>query len=414
MKNRKILVGALVLILLIAGGVFVWRNQRTGATATSAAVQTATVQRGSIIATINAAGNISTPQVATLAFQTSGRVAKVQVQVGDVVKKGQLLMQLDKTDLGLALKLAQTNLISSQAKLDAEKAQAAQIPNSLIIARAQLDKATVTLQQAQGEYNKVAWRADVGMTSQAATLQQATIDYQTALANYNTTVATINDSTLKQAQAQYERDQVAVEQAQRNLDQTDLFAPFDGVVAQVNYNVGDSAGSSAAVVVADTSQLEIKVSVAEVDMPKVKEGNPAQVTLDALLGKTYNAQVTTIGPVGTITQGVVNYPVTFKLNDADDSIKPGMTANLTVVVERREDVLLVPTRAVRTQGNQRTVTVVVQGQLIPTSVRTGLAGDQMIEITSGLKEGDVVVVSQTQTQTGNVPGGVGIPFLGIR
>jgi HlyD family secretion protein len=252
------------------------------------------------------------------------------------------------------------------------------------------------------------------------------------------TEVTINDTALKEAQAQYTNTQTALEQAQknldtklraaqatldsaklsleqaqRNLDKAQVVAPFDGMVAAVNYSVGDSVGSSAAVAVVDLAHLQIKVSVAEVDLAKIKIGNPAQVTLDALPGKTYTARVTAISPTGTVTQGVVNYPVYLELTDADNAIKPGMTANLTIEVERRDNVLLIPTRAVRTQGNQKIVTVQKDGQTVSTRVTTGLSNDSSVEIMSGLQEGDVVVVQQTTTRTGNVPiGGMGIPGMG--
>lgn len=460
MKRKIVIIGGAILILLIIVAVLVAQNQ-SASTSAAARVQTATVQRGSLAATVSAAGNISAPSQVAVTFQASGTVAKVNVNVGDTVKKDQVLMELDGTDLNLALRIARTNLTSAQASydqtkadlnfalrnaqtsldsskanLDAAVAKNNQNPNSLVVAKASLDKATVTLQQAQGNYNKIAWRPDVGMSAEASTLQQATIDCQSALANYKMTEATINDSALKAAQAQYASDQialeqaqknldtkmrvaqaqldgaqVAVEQAQRNLDKAKVIAPFDGIAAVVNYSVGDSTGSAAAVTVVNMANLQIKVSVAEVDLAKVKLGNPAQVTLDALSGKTYNAKVTAISPSGTVTQGVVNYPVTLVLTDADNAIKPGMTANLTIEVERRDDVLLIPTRAVRTQGNQKIVTVRVKDQSVQKAVTTGLSNDTSIEITSGLQKGDAVVVNQTTTRT-TTGGGIGIPGLG--
>lgn len=464
MKRKILIIGGVVVVLLIVGGVILWQNLDARASASSVSPQTATVQRGSLVATINVAGNVSAPATVALGFQQSGSVAKVNVNVSNAVKKGQALMELDTTDLNLALKTAKANLASAQASydqtkadlqfalrnaqasldsskadLDAARAKNDQNPNSLIVAEATLDKATVALQKAQADYNTIAWRGDVGMTSQAVTLQQATDDYKSALANYNITAATINDSALKQAQAQYDsaqvaleqaqknldtklisaqaqldNAQVAVEQAQRNLDKAKISAPFDGIVSAVNYSVGDSAGSGTAVSVVNLATLQIKVTVAEVDLPKMKVGNTAQVTLDALGGETYNAKVVSIGPTGTVTQGVVNYPVILALTDADSAIKPGMTANLTVEVERRDNVLLIPTRAIRTQGNQKTVTVMYQGQSISTPVSIGLSNDQFVEIPSGLREGDVVVLSQTQTRTANIPGVGGIPFIGGR
>jgi RND family efflux transporter MFP subunit len=461
MKRNPIIIGGAVILALAVVGVFGWQRM-TASAATSVRVQSATVERGTLVATVNAAGNVSTPEDAVMAFQTSGRVTKVNVQVGDQVKKGQLLIELDTTDLELALKTAkanlassqanfeatksnlqlalrtaQANLASSQASFEAAKAKNAQNANSLIVAKVALDKATVALQKAQGDYNAIAWRGDIGMTAQAVALQNATIDYQSALANYNITASGINDTALRQAQAsldnaqvsldQAQRNldtslrtaqatldnaQVAVEQAQRNLDKARIFAPFDGYVAAMNFSVGDSAGTNPAITIVDLSQLQVKVTLAEVDMAKLKVGQTAQMTLDALAGKTYNGQVIAIGPVGTITQGVVNYPITVAITDADSAIKPGMTANLAIVVERRENVLLVPTRAVRVQGNQKTVTVMYKGQSIAVPVGTGLSNDQSIEITNGLKEGDEVVINQTQTRQPNVGGfGDGPPMF---
>jgi HlyD family secretion protein len=460
MKRKSVIIGSLAVLILIGIGMVIWQGQSAQTTTTG--VQTAIVRRGSLSATVSAAGNVSAVNQIAIPFQTSGVVTRVNVTVGSFVKKDQVLLELDDTDLRLALRTAQANLSSAEASyeqtksdlqyalrnaqvtlesakanLDAAVAKNAQNPNSLLIARATLDKATVALQQAQSEYNKIAWRGDVGMTSQAAALQQATIEYQTALANYKMTEATINDTALKEAQAQYTNAQnaleqaqknletklraaqatldntkLAFEQAQRNLEKTKIVAPFDGVIAAVNYSVGDSVGSAAAVILVNLSRLQLKVNIAEVDLVKVKPGNLAQVTFDALPGKTYTAQVTAISPTGTVTQGVVNYPVTLDLLDADEEVKPGMTANLTIEVERRDNVLLIPTRAVRTQGNQRIVTVQKEGQLVQTRVTTGLSNESLIEITSGLQEGDVVVITQTTTRPGNIPGGMFIPGPG--
>lgn len=413
MKRNTIIIGIVVTLVLIAAALFGLQRLSASA-ATTSRVQTVTVERGTLVATVSAAGNVSAVKSAALAFQTTGRVTLVNAQVGDVVKAGQLLMQQDTSDLLLALKNAQAGLASAQANYDAAKAKNEQNSNQLIVAKGQLDKAIVTLQQAQANYNAIAWRGDVGATSQAAALQSATIDYQTALANFNLTAATINDSALRVAQASLDEAKVAQEQAQRNIDKARIIAPFDGVVAAVNFGVGDSAGAStAAITLADLSTLQVKVTLAEVDVSKVQVGQTAQMTLDALTGATYTAKVTAIGPVATVTQGVVNYPVIVSVTNTDSAIKPGMTANLAIQVDRRDNVLLLPTRAVRTQGNQKQVTVLYKGQSISTPITTGLASDSQIEVMSGLKEGDEVVVQQTTTRSTSFgPGGGGAVFFG--
>jgi RND family efflux transporter MFP subunit len=174
----------------------------------------------------------------------------------------------------------------------------------------------------------------------------------------------------------------------------------------VNFSVGDSAGTGAAVTVVDLTNLQVKVMIAEVDIAKIKIGQSTQITLDALPGKTYTAKIIAIGPVATITQGVVNYPVTAAIHNNDGQVKPGMTANLAITVEQRDNVLLIPNRAIRTQGNQKTVTVLYKGQSISMPVTVGLTNDQSAEITGGLLEGDQVIIQTTQTrQTGGIMGG---------
>jgi RND family efflux transporter MFP subunit len=316
-------------------------------------------------------------------------------------------MSLDSADLQLALKTAQTNLATAQANLDSAKIKASQNVNQLIVAKTALDKAAVALQQAQAAYDTIAWRPDVGMTTQAATLQSASADYRSALANYNITASSISDdSALRTAQAQVDQAQISLSQAQGNLSKADLVSPINGTVSTVSYNVGDTP-SGTAVVVADLSQIQVKVTIAEVDISKIKGGQTAQMTLDALPGKTYTATVASIAPVGTITQGVVNYSVTVKLTDSDGDVLPGMTANLAIEVDRRTNVLLAPLRAIKTQGNQKVATVLYKGQQISTPVTTGLSNDTQVEITSGLQEGDEVVIgTTTTTQRGGGGGGV--------
>ncbi len=447
MKRNLVRIGALVLIVGVIAGVFGWERMTASAASTTAA-KTVKVTRGSLTATVNAAGNVSAPTTAALAFSSSGRVATVPVKVGEQVKKGQLLMRLDTTDLELALKTAQTKLAGKQASLeatqadlafalrtaqaklaaaqasyDAAKADNATIADQLTNAKATLEKVRIALETAQSNYNAVAWQPNVGMTAQSSALETAYQDYETALAAYNVTIAGINDNALKTAQASLDSAQVALEQAQRNmdtslrtaqaslesaalavdqaqraLDNASLYALFDGQISAVNYKAGDSASTSTAVSVVDTSNLQVKLNIAEVDMAKIRVGQTAQMTLDALDGKTYTAQVLSIGPVGTVTSGVVNYPVVVGITNAGESIKSGMTANLAVEVDRRDNILMVPTRAVRTQSNNKYVLVVEDGKSVAKPVTIGLSGDTMVEITQGLVEGEQVVVSQTQSK----------------
>ncbi len=462
--KRKLFIIGIAGIILAAGVAFFLQRSMTASAAPAVSTQTVKVTRGSLNATVSAAGNVSAPNTTALAFSSSGRVASVAVKVGDKVRKGQLLMQLDTTDLELALKTAQTtlasqrasfdatqadlafalrsahaDLASAQASYDTAKAKNATGVDELIKVKVALDQAKSALTQAQGDYADNAWKGAEGSKKQYLELQTAQADYDAALSAFKITAAGINDTSVREAQATVDCAQVAleqaqkntdtsirtaqaslesaalaVEQAQRDLDGASLYAPFDGVVSAVDYNAGDSASTTTAVSVVELSDLQVELSIAEVDLARIKVGETAQVTMDALADKTYAAQVIAVGPVGTVSSGVVNYPVTVALLYADAAIRPGLTANVAVAVDRRDDVLLVPTRAIRTQGNQKTVSVMTNGKATALVVSTGLSNDTMVEVTGGLNEGDLVIVSQTQTtQSNRGAGGVGIMVPGL-
>jgi HlyD family secretion protein len=191
-----------------------------------------------------------------------------------------------------------------------------------------------------------------------------------------------------------------------------LIAPFDGTITQVNIDQFFNASSgTAAMQISDLSKLQVTENMAEVDNVKLKVGQDVNITMDALPDRTaLKGKVDQIALVGVTTQGVVNYPVVITLTDPDPNIiKTGMTANVGIVVEERDNVLLVPNRAVKTIGRQRVVNVVqpVVGQLqVPITV--GLANESQTEVTSGLKEGDLVVINATSTTPNRTgPGGFG-------
>jgi len=460
---------------------------QANATATPQQAQTATVTRGTITATISAAGTIAAKSQVTVTFQNSGQVKTVSIKVGDHVKAGQVMATLEATELEAAVvsaqagleiaqaqlaktkqgpldsqvKAAQAALASATAAYRAAQAKNAHLADQLMIEQNNLDNVSTRLNDAQNSYNNLLEYKPSGAkgrgapyvppageewSSQKATLDNATIDYNVALANYNLAAASVNNSGLKSAAAQLaaaqatldnlkntptpedvalaeasvRQAQIALQQAQSNLRKAQLVAPFDGVVADLNIQVGQQAGSTQTVILVDLSQLVALVNVSESDLPKVKVGQPIQVTFDALPGQTFSGHVIKVALTGVTTQGVVNYPVTVVLDQADTSaslsasqtIRSGMTANVSIVVEQLDNVLLVPNRAVKTSGKQKTVTVLSNGKPTPVNVTLGMSNDTQSQVTSGLNEGDVVEIQQTTTTTGGGFGGPGGGFGG--
>ena len=265
------------------------------------------------------------------------------------------------------------------------------------------------MQEAQTEYDKVAWREDVGMTPQAAQLQQATIAYESAMAAFEEAVAPASradlQSALSQAQtAQQQLDdllagptavniaaaeaqvaaarskldtllrganetdvelaRLSIEQAQLtllaarlDLIKAELVAPAAGTVLGVNVDESDRISAGAvAITLADLSQLQLTIDVAEVDIPKISVGQLANVAIDAFPERVFAGMISGIDPSSNATEGVIDYPVTVRLIDeALKDVRPGMTAVATLRSEMADARWLVPTSAVQDNNGETVV-----------------------------------------------------------
>ena len=196
--------------------------------------------------------------------------------------------------------------------------------------------------------------------------------------------------------------QSAQESLQSNLDSLQLTAPFDGTITQVDAvpNSLVSPGTSA-FRLDDLTNLVVAVQVIEIDINSIKIGQPASITFDAIPNKTYTGIVTEADLAGTVGQNSVNYTVTVKVTTADAQVKPGMSANVSIITNQVTNALLVPSTAILTDSNGKPyVTLVQNGVLSQINVTVGATSDTMSQITSdNLKDGDTIVLSFTSTTT---------------
>ena len=172
-------------------------------------------------------------------------------------------------------------------------------------------------------------------------------------------------------------------------------SPFSGIITLADAKPGDQVSMGTPVFrVDDLSSLLVDVDVSEVDINRVAVGQPVSLTFDAILAQEYTGEVVEVSPVGNTLAGVVNFKVTIKLLDADEKVKPGMTAAVNMVVSQLEDVLLVPNRAVRVEEGERIVYILKGGELVRVSVELGANADVYSEVIGGdLKVGDQVVLN---------------------
>lgn len=246
--------------------------------------------------------------------------------------------------------------------------------------------------------------------------RQADVDYESAQSNLDQLLhppVTASQSDIAAQRAKVEGLRMTATARQRDVDSLTVRSPIDGVVTARGINIGDKVGANQATAlftVADYSQMQVTIAVDELDVGKVKPGQKARVTIDALPGKTYNAEVLRVAAGGTQQQGVATFPVTLSMENPGE-VKSGMTANVDILIDQKDNVLLVPLEAVVKRGGRSFVRTMVDGKMTQVPVTTGLANDTVIEIVSGLKEGDTVVTSTTSSQQSGF-NGLRVPGMG--
>lgn len=465
-------------------------------------LETVAVQRGTLVATISAAGSVEPAAQVTLTFQGAGRVAEVEAQESERVQAGEILAVLDTADLELQVAQARLSLATAEAQLAKTKvgptaaevaaaqaglesarenlakvqdgpteaqlaaAEAArkaaedsyqrvlarpdpedieqaklnldQSKNSLWAAQAQRDStcgavskghspkaqcdsaeaqvlnAEVSVQLAEMAYQQAQEPATAAEIENAAAQVQRTQDEwerlrdsptaaelaaaeaQVAQAESQLEMLVEGPTTedLAIAEAQVEQARLSLQQAERRLEEATLRTPFAGTVAMVGASEGEWVTSATPMVVlVDLSGYHVDLTIDETEIGQMRVGQEATITLDAFLDQEIRGTVSRIAPTATIQQGVVTYNVRVDLVSTKLAVKPGMTANADIVVARKEDVLLVPNRAVRSSGGRRVVEVPGEEGPKEVPVEVGLRNESMTEILSGLSEGQQVVVS---------------------
>jgi HlyD family secretion protein len=402
-------------------------------------VEVSTAETGNIALIYNYAGNLQAKDEVSLIPAAAGRIESVLVEVGDEVKVGDPIATIERDKYIEQVRQAQAGLTTAKLRLakmelgsrpeEIAAAQAAvQLGRAALndvasinddertTAAAALARAESALKKAQSDYDKIAWAGDVGTTSQAQALEQATIGYESALSAY-TLQTNPSDSQLAPFMAQltqaelalalikqpyreidFEMTRVAVEQAESalalanlQLDDTTVKAPFDGVIAEIYITEGSSVGPQTPVVKQVSKNMEVSIEVEESRIGEISKGQSASLQISAYPGQEFPAAVTSVAPVAdkdTRTFTVKITPV-----DGDGLLRSGMYANALLLIDEKDNTLLVPRTALTTINDQPVVYVVNGNRVEQRTVVTGLSDQAQVEILSGLNSGDTIVVA---------------------
>jgi RND family efflux transporter MFP subunit len=252
---------------------------------------------------------------------------------------------------------------------------------------------SIDVQKATNDYNITT--AGISVTSAQNTLAAA--QDQLALKKAGST-----PEQIKAQQAQVQSAQANVDNLQVQLAKTVMHSPIDGIVTKQETKVGEIVSLNVPIIsIISVAQFEIEANVSEADIAKVRVGENAAVTLDAYGSNVlFDATVVKIDPAETIIEGVATYKVTLQFVKEDGRIKSGMTANIDVLADKRENVLIIPQRAVTQKNNEQFVTIVrATNQTQEQKITTGLKGsDGNIEVLSGLNEGEKILGFNSSVQ----------------
>lgn len=386
----------------------------SGSSSVSAALQSYNAAKASHDAAVQ---KLSQMQSGPLASELQAAQTSVD-QAQAALKSSQAKLDLMKqgpqpTDLAAAqasVDQAQPSLKSAQVKL--EQLQQGPTNADLTSAQGSVDQAKATLASSQAKLNQL----QQGPTQADLTSAQSSV--ASAKSDLATKAGPPKDSDIALSQEDVRQAEADLKQAQYDLDNATLLAPFDGSVASVGPNVGEWASGSnsttatAIVALVDQSSVRIDATIGETDVAKIQVGQQATITFDALPGTTMSGKVIAVSPAGSSTQGVVSYQTSVSIDNPSKVLPSGMSANLSIVTEQKDNVLQVPNKAIRTQGTTKTVEVMANGKSESKSVQTGSSNDQMTEIVSGLQAGDQVVIQGTTTKAPSGNTGIGGAGLG--
>jgi HlyD family secretion protein len=452
-KKLSLIVGGLVILALIGSVVFL--SSRTGTNQVT--YRSVKLTKGDITQTIDVVGNVRAVPSAVLNWQTSGVVGEVNYKVGDQVKAGDVLLSLLDQSLSATILQAKTDLLTAQLDLDKAKVgdpnldTAAQaladaqydftikkvIRDYYITTGASEDKiengrkaydaANQIYLSAKQDYDAMNSKPknDPQKIQMAEKLKISSNQRDTAIINltriignyWNYSLETVFNrydtakTTLAQAKITWEQynsnnpaylvaAEAKVQALVNTINSAKIIAPFNGTITDLISSTGETiASGTEAMQVDDLTHLMINVSVSEVDVNKLEVGQDATINFAAIPTKTYKGMVTQIGNAGSSTSGVVQFGATIQVLDADDKVKPGFSATISIVINNFQNVLLVPNLAVATDSNGKSFVLTSKnGTTIPVAIELGSKSDQYTEVKSGnLNEGDTVLISISTT-----------------
>ena len=306
----------------------------------------APVTRGPISSAVSSTGSLKAVVTVDVGTQVSGLIQTLEADFNTPVEEGQIIARIDPRPFSAVLEQAKAELAIAQANVAIQNAALQEIEADIAGSTAAMIEANADVERKQS-------------LAKTNSIPSSTVDTAVALALQAEARVKADEARLLRQEAQTQLAQARIlqasallEQRQLDLDYTLVRSPVDGTVIIRNVDAGQTVAASLQApvlfrIAGDLTEMELNISVDEADIGRVREGQEVYFTVDAYVGRTFKAKVHQIRLVGQQISNVVTYAVVAKAANPDGSLLPGMTANVSIVAESREDALRVPTSAIR-------------------------------------------------------------------
>ncbi|NYF80188.1 efflux RND transporter periplasmic adaptor subunit [Granulicella arctica] len=394
-RNLWLWIGLPILVLAVIGGV-VYASTTGGSKIDPS--QLAKADTGDIARSVVATGKVQPITKVEVKSKASGIVTNLNVDINDVVHRGQQIAQLDQVEI--------------VAQVDAQKATLAAAESNAKAAQAAIDFDKVAAEAPDLPMYKHTYERALGMSKDGVVSKQALDDaqqkYLFAANTRDKALAqiTVDTSKLRQAESQVTQSQALLKQLEEQYSYTIIQSPMDGVILSRDVEKGDAVssilvlGSTATLVmtIGDIHQVYVQGKVDESDIGKVYLGQPARIKVESFKDKTFYGKVTRIAPLGVEKDNVTTFEVRVSIDNPGGELKANMTANAEVILEEHKNVLTVPEQAVL-YDKDRNASVEIPDPKEKTGrrkipIKAGISNGTKTEILAGLKPGDSVILQQ--------------------
>jgi HlyD family secretion protein len=349
MDNRKkkyLLTVVIIFIVLLVGGFIFYRWK--GQNGMNQKFRTIKVERGEISSIVTATGTINPVVTVLVGSQVSGTIKALYADFNSRVKEGEVIAQIDPAILEAQVEQAKANVATALANLSNAQANLQNIQANLV-------KAEVAVSDAKRTLDRNMQLMKMNVISQAS-LDTTQANYDSAVAQREATKAQLEvaKSQIESAKAQVEHSRAALKLAETNLRYTTIRSPVNGTVISRNVDVGQTVAASLQAptlftIAKDLTQMQVDTNFSEADIGRIEKEQEATFNVDAYPERTFRGRVSEIRNAPLTVQNVVTYDVVIQVNNRDLKLKPGMTANVSIVVAHREGVLKIPNAALRFQ-----------------------------------------------------------------